>query len=220
MVRRPIKPIDMELTLVSSRRRCAICFGLHRNLMLKAGQIAHIDRDVSNNRFENLVFLCLEHHDQYDTTTRQSKGLTIIELRRFRTELYEALDGKFSAQHVLTATGPEVVMIDGSYIRIADGGGQNDSAEINISRIASRQQEYHVSGFALWGTRRDNGPNIGEFDRVMGLDNDRFTTAESHDPKSYRIDILVRGDRLIVEEHNWNGVYGLNVNFIGEYKKA
>jgi ribosomal protein L15E len=45
------------------------------------GQIAHVDHDATNNDPDNLVWLCLDHHDQNDSRTSQSKGLTISELR-------------------------------------------------------------------------------------------------------------------------------------------
>jgi hypothetical protein len=77
--------------LVSSRRRCCICFGLHRDLEVKKGQIAHLDHDNENNSEENLAFLCLEHHDQYDSSTSQSKNYTLAEVKAYRTELYDAI---------------------------------------------------------------------------------------------------------------------------------
>jgi len=81
------KPVETQI-LTLSRRRCAICFGLSRDLSNKQGQIAHIDHDPGNNVQGNLVFLCLDHHDQYDSTTRQSKGLTPAEVTHYRQELY------------------------------------------------------------------------------------------------------------------------------------
>jgi hypothetical protein len=57
----------------------------------KRGQIAHIDRDSRNPSPENLVFLCLDHHDEYDSRTSQSKGITSGEVVHYRDELYEAL---------------------------------------------------------------------------------------------------------------------------------
>jgi len=74
--------------LVMSRRRCAICYALYSDSSEKKGQIAHLDHDSSNNDVDNLLFLCLEHHDEYDSTTRQSKGLSIAEVKQFRDKLY------------------------------------------------------------------------------------------------------------------------------------
>lgn len=78
--------------LVASRRRCCICFGLHGDLTFKPqGQLAHVDRDPANSDADNLAFMCLEHHDWFDTRPSQSKGPTPEEARRYRNELYHEL---------------------------------------------------------------------------------------------------------------------------------
>jgi hypothetical protein len=77
--------------LVRSRRRCALCFGLEGDTRLKPGQIAHIDRNAQNDDEDNLVFLCLTHHDIYDSATSQSKGLKAYEVRYYRDRLYDAV---------------------------------------------------------------------------------------------------------------------------------
>ena len=77
--------------LLSSRRRCCICFGLNRDFGIKSGQIAHLDRDNSNDAYDNLAFLCLEHHDMYDSSTSQSKNFTISEVKKYREELYSSI---------------------------------------------------------------------------------------------------------------------------------
>jgi hypothetical protein len=93
-------PEEIQLeVLAACRRRCAICFGLHRDMRIKAGQIAHLDRDAANPTLDNLVFLCLEHHDQFDGRTSQSKGLTSEEVRRFRQELAAAVERAIADEH-------------------------------------------------------------------------------------------------------------------------
>ncbi len=77
--------------LVQSRRRCCLCFGLNQDLAEKRGQIAHLDGDSSNNQLDNLAYLCIPHHDQYDSRTSQSKGLTVDEVKAYREQLYKAL---------------------------------------------------------------------------------------------------------------------------------
>jgi hypothetical protein len=72
---------------VASRRRCCVCFGLSNDTREKKGQVAHIDRDASNKARDNLVFLCFDHHDQYDSRTSQSKGLTMEEVSEYRAQL-------------------------------------------------------------------------------------------------------------------------------------
>lgn len=58
----------------------------------KKGQIAHLDRNPANNELDNLAWLCFDHHDQYDSRTSQSKGLTIGEVKRYRGQLYQAVE--------------------------------------------------------------------------------------------------------------------------------
>lgn len=86
------KGVEIEL-LRCSRRRCAVCFGLNGDVGEKRGQIAHLDRDHSNHSLDNLCFLCLPHHDEYDSRTSQSKGLQLGEVKEYRTALYVRLRG-------------------------------------------------------------------------------------------------------------------------------
>lgn len=89
MTQRSIPKSIETKVLTQSKRRCCLCFGLHNDMSEKAGQIAHLDGNPSNNRFENLAFLCLKHHDEYDGSTSQSKGYTIQEAKEYRTRLYD-----------------------------------------------------------------------------------------------------------------------------------
>lgn len=81
---------ETEVLLLSGRR-CCICVYLFSDSGIKQGQIAHLDRDASNNNLSNLAYLCLEHHDQYDSRTSQSKGYTVPELRTYRDRLHADL---------------------------------------------------------------------------------------------------------------------------------
>lgn len=90
--------------LVASRRRCALCFGLYGDLDQKRGQIAHVDRDPANASFENLAFLCLPHHDEYDSRTSQSKRFTPEELIEYRRQLYARLGDGVTENTVGSAT--------------------------------------------------------------------------------------------------------------------
>jgi len=91
MARNPVPSKTQDRVLVLSRRRCCVCFGLHGDLSLKQGQIAHLDRDNTNDDLDKLAFFCLPHHDQYDSRTSQSKGLREGEVKRFRKELYDRI---------------------------------------------------------------------------------------------------------------------------------
>jgi hypothetical protein len=115
---------DASSVLRLSRRRCCVCFGLHRDAGVKKGQIAHLDQDRDNNSVDNLAWLCLEHHDEYDSTTSQSKSLQLTEVKRYRDELYDEYsqwDTDGSSAHLLrflAATMSVDDMLDGA-IKVA-----------------------------------------------------------------------------------------------------
>jgi hypothetical protein len=73
--------------LVRSRRRCCLCVFINGDLSVKQIQIAHIDHNRDNNNLDNLVILCLNHHDEFDSQRSQSKGITASEIKHYRYEL-------------------------------------------------------------------------------------------------------------------------------------
>ena len=113
--KKPTQDVQTEV-LVASRRRCCICFGLHGDLRFKQqGQLAHVDRNPANSDGDNLAFMCLEHHDWFDTRPSQSKGPTPEEARRYRQELYDELR-KRDEQH-----GPELTADVAPPVSVARG---------------------------------------------------------------------------------------------------
>lgn len=86
-LRRRIPKLTETEILTECKRRCALCFGIDGHLGIKKGQIAHIDGNRSNSQKNNLVFLCLEHHNDYDTKTSQAKGFTPAEVVTYRDKL-------------------------------------------------------------------------------------------------------------------------------------
>lgn len=73
--------------LVACRRRCCLCYFLLDDERVRKGQIAHLNRDRAHSDVDNLVYLCFDHHDEYDSITRQAKGLTELEVRTHRDAL-------------------------------------------------------------------------------------------------------------------------------------
>ena len=57
MARVTIPPEVIADVLVTSRRRCCVCFALSNDKEEKRGQVAHLDRDATNSARDNLVFL-------------------------------------------------------------------------------------------------------------------------------------------------------------------
>ena len=91
MKRRPSIPkgIVADLLLLC-RRRCCVCYFLDGNTApTTQGQIAHLDRNRTNNTQGNLVYLCLRHHDLYDSRPSQSKALTPEEIKKYRDKLQD-----------------------------------------------------------------------------------------------------------------------------------
>jgi class 3 adenylate cyclase len=77
--------------LTACRRRCCLCWHFEGSKSQEQGQIVHIDRDATNPNEENLAFLCLRHHNEYDTRPSQSKGLTPGELLEGKAALLKAI---------------------------------------------------------------------------------------------------------------------------------
>ncbi len=102
MAKRAKIPKAAETQVLSrSGRRCCICVALSGDATVKQGQIAHLDQDASNNNVANLAFLCLEHHDQYDSRTSQSKGFTESEVTSYRDKLYTDLPSLLSEDRLI-----------------------------------------------------------------------------------------------------------------------
>lgn len=89
MTRKAIPPVVQADVVIKSRRRCALCVFLNGDESERPGQIAHLNGDHSDSRFENLAWLCLEHHDKFDSTTSQTKNYTQLEVRSYRDRLYQ-----------------------------------------------------------------------------------------------------------------------------------
>ena len=137
--------------LVTSRRRCALCFGLRGDMQEKRnGQLAHVDRDATNSSTDNLVFLCLEHHDEYDTRHSQSKGFTPKELLHYRTVLYKYLEDwcstALSSKPVRShETAPFMTLFSPSVNNgVLELSLQNDGAPVNVLGFETKTPGCHV----------------------------------------------------------------------------
>jgi hypothetical protein len=217
MARVPIDPSVQANVLTKSRRRCCICFGLNRDYGLKQGQIAHIDRDSSNAKEENLAFMCLEHHDWYDSTTSQSKGPQPAEAKHYRNELYSAMAAAMATRIILGTAPTTEWEIAGRY----EGGTPEAGASINVVVTGSRNAR--VLGFAYWGASRLSGPNIGllEFD-VASDDLRAFRQFQLGIDGGPSLDVsfqFVDGG-LVVTDNSSVGWFGHNVRFGFKYTKV
>src|SRR5687767_12598932 len=92
MTRKDWPPKVETKVFLACRRRCAICVGLDGDWDWKPGQLAHIDRNASNNTEANAAYLCLPHHDLYDSVPRQTKRHTPDELRAYQLMVTTEMD--------------------------------------------------------------------------------------------------------------------------------
>lgn len=215
MVRKPLSKKLEELVLIECRRRCCICFGLNRDTNIKKGQIAHIDKNPGNHENDNLAFLCLDHHDQYDSKTSQSKNFTIREVKVFKKELIDVI--KDTWKQPLKIGDMELKSdsrIDGHYIRDI----KNQSAEFDIETLSSKKIK--VSGIALWGESQERGPNIGTLDFESELKDNKLIFTDKRKDEIYQLELTFEDNSLIAREKNIIGYFGLNVSFEGEYTKV
>lgn len=107
-----------------------------------------------------------------------------------------------------------VMSIAGHYIRTG-----TDSAEFRITPSMAVADRYHIEGLALFGMHRPYGPNMGILEFSADLDGN--VIEHSEDAKAgHKIVLKFTGDCLEVEEDNYFGLYGINVCFIGTYKRA
>lgn len=75
-----------------SARRCCMCLAIESDFGEKSGQIAHLDQNRTNDDLDNLAWLCLPHHDAYDSKTSQSKGYSKSEVRKYRSLLHTEVE--------------------------------------------------------------------------------------------------------------------------------
>lgn len=223
MARKSIPKSTETAVLVQSRRRCAICFGLDRDARLKSGQVAHLDKNSTNNAEENLAFLCLDHHDEYDSLSSQRKNFTIGEVKRFRDELYLTVNKAFAQQvHFGEIKVPPSDPYAGDYTRI--DGGEN-SAELKLTPLPDSLEgdaQYYVSGLAIWGASRPHGPNFGTVEFVGQMNDERrIVHRRVRGGEEVITELSFIGNGVLkVREENWVGEYGMNVTFEGTYQRG
>ncbi len=214
MKRKKLKPEVEAEVLVLSRRRCCLCFGLERGLDLKAGQIAHLDRDPGNNSLDNLAYLCLTHHDQYDSRASQSKGMTPLEVRRYRRELHEAIGALWRQPGVL-AIEKDDVAVSGRYVR----DGEFSNAELQVMLMPDGA--VRVTGLAYWGLTREFGPNMGTLDFRADLVDGKAVFVDARVAEDeYRIELTFHAQGLTAAEQYALGYFGMNVSFEGQYRRV
>ncbi|MBX9721910.1 MAG: hypothetical protein K2X81_10985, partial [Candidatus Obscuribacterales bacterium] len=201
MARKKIPQATETDILTKSRRRCCFCYGLNQDEEAKKGQVAHLDQDNTNFTEDNLAFLCFNHHDEYDSKTRQSKNLTMPEAKRYRSELYKALSAKTD-----TVTQIEVICIHIEY-----GKGLScptDALNLATSIIYATQRKIEVK-FEIY------------MDKIIELKK-FIETIDTSDPakrqeaielnswiidKTSKLDLIVKGLNILLEDEFFEYFY-------------
>jgi len=145
--------------LYASRRRCCLCVFLEERDETRQGQIAHLNRNPTDSRPDNLVFLCLEHHDAYDNTTSQSKGYSETEVRKWRDDLY-AMNAVKRFKHLPQApTDPELEELPETtiYAKIREKFSEKLDYLSEPWRYPAWQEANHPDFFAFKARNRRDG---------------------------------------------------------------
>ena len=139
--RKPI-PKDVELrVLLASSRRCCLCFYLCDRKEVRKGQLAHLNHRAEDSSFENLLWLCLEHHDEFDGQTSQSKGFTEREVRAYRDRLYEQIAAK---------AGQKNEHDDPTSVELPSPGANSDYDRIREELLKEKRFTFQPWRFPLW----------------------------------------------------------------------
>ena len=165
--------------LLECARRCALCYGLNRDLSEKRGQIAHIDRDATNSREKNLAYLCFDHHDAYDSRSSQSKGFISAELLAYKQELVAAVLSRrlnpASAELSANAKGFREEMVKGrlKYAAYCLVKGEEECrkfiAKMNIQRVrkpelmGARMDALEVQQMEMLSRYRDRERELDQY---------------------------------------------------------
>lgn len=215
--RKSLRGTDTEAEVLwLSRRRCSICSGIDNNFERQKGQIAHLNKNRSDNRLENLVFLCFDHHDEFDSKTSQSKNFTRKEIIRYRDALYESYKGS----NLLNSNSGKSDLTKVRTGLYARKSGMDTGANVSIFKTRTNwdgRPVYQILGQSFHGISRDFGPNMGflSFEVV----NPKKQVIEFHDDK-YSAMLGFIGDSLLLEEENEFGYFGAGAFFQGEYERV
>ena len=145
--------------LLDGARRCPLCFHLNGDLTAKHGQIAHLDQNPSNASEDNLAFMCLSHHSEYDSKTRQHKNFKPAEVKVMRSSLYKAIASGMHHQSLSGGGKGGNAIVKGSGIAIGGpggrgcphgSGGDGGSAEVNGDGLAAGGEGGSVDGNGVW----------------------------------------------------------------------
>ncbi len=152
MARKPISDEVQKNVVTKSRRRCCLCFWHDGKDDVQKGQIAHLDQNNENSDEDNLVFLCLQHHDEYDSKTSQSKGLREDEVRHWRDMLYQEMADRFGTvrKHACELSVEHFAWLPGyfcftAFLRLKNTGDTQLTSVVVCLRLSEKVHVYRDS---------------------------------------------------------------------------
>jgi len=163
-------------------------------LNLKQGQIAHLDHDNTNDDLDNLAFLCFSHHDQYDSTTSQSKGLREGEVKKFREELYARMVSPVPESAQPTPTGK----ISGT----VDNAAKKDKHEVQANIGSLRPETIHITHDDESDIWLKSNLSEGEVNDFVGI-----VLPFSNDPQRNKKTLPVNGLRARITFYRGDNVH-------------
>jgi hypothetical protein len=168
----------------------------------------------------------LDHHDAFDSKPSQSKGFSVGEVKQYRAELRNAVQ-RMTEEEVHLGGVPLANRdpFAGHYVR--DESDLSWAAELDVTVIPDTKFgaiRYFVSGFAITGGHRPQGPAMGmlEFAAELadGYLRHTFYVGDERDAHPHKVEIKFGEDTLELTEINEIGSYGWGVSFAGDYKRA
>ena len=142
MARKKISKETEKLVVLKSRRRCCLCYWQDGVDEVQKGQIAHLDQNNQNAQEANLVWLCLDHHDEYDGTTRIAKGLVEAEVKEWRDELYKDMEHKFGSRKQAARVALGEFLEEGRGLKVRCANEQEQRPEKETDEWAGRVEEF------------------------------------------------------------------------------
>jgi len=188
-----------------------MCYALDRDNRQKNGQIAHINRKSSISTIENLAYLCLDHHNAYDSRMKQTKNYTPNELSSYKAELEAYISQEWDKP--IINNDIQVDVFSGKYSH----SRENASADIEVKYIGGNVLQ--IQGMAFWGTNNEGGPNMGILDCVAEISGTKAIFRDKFHDEEYVLEISFLGNKISVTDNYLMGYYGNGVCFSGEYYK-
>lgn len=104
--------------------------------------------------------------------------------------------------------------VSGKYVR------ETDSEYADLEVTEQPTETVRVVGWAVWGTKREFGPNLGdvEFEAPM-VDRTVTFVDERRTGEPYRLEIRFEASGAVAREQYAVGYFGMNVSFDGTYRR-